>query len=239
MIIQAWIRFQGYCGWLSGVLCVLISVGAFAKEIKTNEIVMPNAPDWLKQTRVEQVTNRIQHKLEWSTRRVHAIWYTSQEEFEKVHTLGPFAAAVAKVGAQGSSIHLGPGVDQENFDAVFGHELVHIVIGQKYKDAIPKWLEEGLANHLANRGKVDYAWLAKQPFPDDVRDLAHPFRGSAAGISYRYKASQALAEMLSKRCELENLIRLSVQRKMENYIQTYCGIADLNKAFREWVQKKK
>jgi hypothetical protein len=137
-----------------------------------------------------------------------------------------------------ASVHLGPDVNDKNFDDVFGHEMVHVIVFQKYKDSIPKWLEEGLANHLAKRGNVDYKWLAKQPFPDDVREMAHPFKGSAALISYRYMASQAFAEMLQKKCELENLIRLSVQRKMEDYMRTYCEIKDLNVAFRDWVKKK-
>src|SRR5690606_14376126 len=108
----------------------------------------------------------------------------------------------------------------------------------KYKSAIPKWLEEGLANHLSRAKKVDYRWLASQPFPEDVRDLAHPFKGDASQVSYRYKASQAFAEMLDKKCDLQNLIRLSVERNMEDYIRRYCEIPDLNLAFREWVKKQ-
>src|SRR5690606_18961288 len=101
-----------------------------------------------------------------------------------------------------------------------------------------KWLEEGLANHLSKMQPVDYKWLAQQPFPNDVRELAHPFKGDATLVSYRYKASQAFAEMLNKKCDLQNLIRLSVQRKMEDYMRTYCEIKDLNKAFQDWVKKK-
>ena len=224
----------------SVILMLAIGIGAVAqaKEIKTNEVTMPNAPDWLTATRVEKVAARIQHKLEWSTRRITVHWYKTPEEFAKAHSLGPQATAVTIKAGDTVTVHMGPLVTDENFDAIFGHELVHVIIIQKYKDAIPKWLEEGLANHLANRGKVDYKWLASQPFPNDVRELAHPFSGSPDGIGYRYKASQAFAEMLNKKCELDNLIRLSVQRKLENYLVTYCQIKDINAAFRDWVKKK-
>lgn len=219
-------------------ICFATMAEIEAKEIKTNEVVMPDAPSWLLQTRVEKVTNRIQSKLEWSTRRVNVYWYGTQAEFDKVQSFGPQAAAVTKKEGEISTVHMGPTVTNENFDAIFGHELVHVIINQKYKDAVPKWLEEGLANHLAARSKVDYKWLAQQPFPSDVHELAHPFSGSATGVSYRYKASQALAEMLAKKCDLENLIRLSVQRKMDDYIRSFCEIPDLNISFREWVKKK-
>lgn len=214
------------------------SVELAAKEIKTNEVTMANAPAWLTTPRVEKVTNRMQHKLEWSTRRIDVHWYDTAEAFGKAHSLGSQAMAVTRNAGGVVTVHLGPKVTTENFDETFGHELVHVIIMQKYKDAIPKWLEEGLANHLASVRKVDYKWLVTQPFPQDVRELAHPFSGSADGISYRYKASQAFAEMLQKKCELDNLIRLSVQRKMENYIATYCEIKDINAAFREWVKKR-
>lgn len=211
----------------------------YAKEIITNSVIMPNPPGWLKSPRVEKVIDRIQSKLEWSTRRVKVYWYSSQKEFEKQHSLGPLPRAVTikKPGEQ--VIHLGPKVNNSNFDWIFGHEMVHIISFQKYKGAIPRWLEEGLANHLAKKTKsVDYKWLAKQNFPKDVTQMDHPFKGTEKGVVYHYMASQALAEMLDKKCDLENLIRLSVERKMENYIDTYCEIKDLNATFKDWVKKK-
>ena len=219
-------------------LLVLAGPWAQAKQIQTNAVTMAEAPEWLKTPRVEKVTDRIQQKLEWTIRRIDVRWYTKSEDYERAHRLGPLATAVTVHSNGISVVHMGPRVDTENFDEVFGHELVHVIINQKYKDSIPKWLEEGLANHIASRGKVDYKWLAKQPFPNDVKELAHPFSGTISGISYRYKASQAFAEMLAKRCDLYNLIRLSVQRKMEDYMVTYCEIKDLNAAFRDWVKKK-
>lgn len=209
-----------------------------AKQITTNSIEMGNAPDWLTQSRVEKITDRIQYKLEWTTRKTPVYWYFNEADYVRAQSLGPLAMAVTEIRGDTAKVHLGPLVTNAEFDAVFGHELVHVIVGQKYKDSIPKWLEEGLANHLAKRGTVDYKWLAKQDLPSDVLQLAHPFNGSAASIGMRYRASQALAELLDKKCGLDNLIRLSVQRKMENYIQTYCDIKDLNVAFRDWVKKK-
>ena len=136
------------------------------------------------------------------------------------------------------TIHLGPNVNSKNFDVVFGHELVHIIFHQKYKGAIPKWLEEGLASHLSQKQKVNYKKLAKHPFPKDIRQLTHPFKSTLTETMYHYRASQALAEMIEAKCDLTNLLRLSVQRKMENYLKSYCEIKDLNSAFKEWVLKK-
>lgn len=219
-------------------LLPLSNVAFAAKQITTNEIEITNAPDWLKQTRVEKITNRIQSKLEWTIRKIKCQWHTSSEEFQKSHSLGPYAVAVTKMVGDTQIIHIGPLVGSHNFDEIFGHELVHVIVAQKYKTAIPRWLEEGLANHVSNFNKVDYRWLAKQPYPNDVRELAHPTQGSATTVTYRYKASQAFAEMLNKKCDLENLLRLSVERKMEDYMKTYCEIEDLNQAFRDWVKKK-
>ncbi len=206
--------------------------------IQTNEVTMENAPAWLTQTRVESVASRIANKLEWSIRRVPVKWYYNTDDFDKAHSLGPFATAVTVVQGDRITIHLGPSVTDAEFDETFGHELVHVVVAQKYKSAIPKWLEEGLANHIAKHQKIDYKWLLRQAFPPDVRELAHPMRGTVGGIRYRYKASQALAEMLDKKCDLENLVRLSVQRNMEDYIKTYCEISDLNAAFKAWVKQQ-
>lgn len=206
-----------------------------AKEIRTNAVYMPNAPDWLKATRVETVTEKIQYQLEWSTRRVLVKWYSTQKEFSKAHSLGPAAAAVTRSSQKEQLVMLGPKVTDKNFDTVFGHELVHVIFSQKYVGAIPEWLEEGLANHLAKKREVDYEKLAKRPFPKDVRELTHPYRGDRESIHYHYMASQALAEMLDKRCKLDGLLRLSVERKMADYIKTYCEIKDLNVAFKEWI----
>lgn len=198
---------------------------------------MDAAPSWLTQSRVEAVTDRIQQKLEWTVRKIKVLWFYSDVEFQRSHSLGPNAIAVTSRRGEVLTVLMGPSVTTKEFDEVFGHELTHVIVSQKYKGAIPAWFEEGLANHYGGHPKVDYKWLSKQPSIADVKTLAHPMRGSVQDIRYRYKASQALAEMLDKKCQLENLVRLSVKRKMEDYIITYCEIPDLNKAFKAWVSK--
>lgn len=218
-----------------------------AKSIQTNELTISNAPEWLTESRVDRVVSRIQNKLEWSTRRTKVQWYSDSKEYSNAHSLGPQAIAVTTSSGTTSTVLIGPTVTAENFDHVLGHELVHVIVYQKYKGAIPKWLEEGLANHLARPGQIDYKWLAKQSFPKDVRELAHPMAPASGSrnmnreidiVRYRYKASQALAEMLDKKCDLLNLVRMSVAKKMEPYIATMCEIQDLNAVFRDWVLKK-
>lgn len=224
------------------LLLPLVALSAPKKKqrIETNAAYIYNAPDWLKRNRAEKSIRRIQRDLEWSIRRVPVYFYKDVDSFTKAHNLGPFVTAVTVSNSGGSTVHLGPKVTNDNFDQVFSHELVHVIIYQKYKDAIPKWLEEGLANHLAKKKKVDYKWLASKTLPEDVtKALVHPLNTKSFDDAvFRYKASQALAEMLSKKCDLRILLQLSVERKMENYIKTYCEIKDLNATFKEWVAKK-
>ncbi|MGE0527198.1 MAG: hypothetical protein AB7G93_19145 [Bdellovibrionales bacterium] len=213
-----------------------VGAGAAAKIIETNAAHMAHAPEWLTRNRAEKPIDRMQVALEWTIRKIQVHWYTDEASFSKAHSLGSGAIAVAR--SHDNTIHLGPKVNSANFDQVFAHELVHIIIYQKYKDAIPKWLEEGLANHLAKYGKVDYRWLNQQELPQDVQNLTHPFNKSPAGTHLHYVASQALAEMIARKCDLTNLLRLSVERKLENYLKTYCEIPDLNTTFRAWVKSK-
>lgn len=217
---------------------LLFSVSVFAGEIDTNEFKIKDSPPWLTRSRVERISNRIQTKLEWVTRKTPVYFYATPEAYNKAQGLGPLSLAVTVSRDNSSAIHIGPSVDNKNFDEVFAHEIVHVISFQKYKGSIPRWLEEGLANHLAKAEKPNYKWLSKQPFPADVTELAHPFKGALSQIVYRYKASQALAEMLDKKCKLERLIQLSVERDMNDYIKTYCEIPDLNQAFKDWVKKQ-
>lgn len=218
------------------ILLALLLNYASAKDVQGNGFVIPNAPDWLMRTRVEKVVDRMQTALEWTVHKINVVWYTDQTAFEKAHGLGPHARAVAQKNL--NTILLGPKITTENFDSVFGHELVHIIAYQKYKSGIPKWLEEGLANYLAKNGKVDYAWLKKEPLPSSVFDMSHPMSGSPKEILLKYQTSQALAEMISKKCDLTNLLRLSVGRNMEDYLKTYCEIPDLNEAYKKWIARQ-
>lgn len=209
---------------------------AHGKEILTNGALFMDAPEWLTATRIEKTIARIQSVLEWDIRRAKVFWYMDSASFAKVNKYGPGILALTLKNQ--NEIHLGPKVNKDNFDKVFTHELVHIIAYQKYKEAIPPWLEEGLATYLAKEEKVDYTWLVKQQLPTHVTELAHPLSGSSDTIRLRYIASQALTEMLAKKCDLSNLLRLSVGRKMDDYLKTYCEIPDLDIAFVKWIQSK-
>ena len=156
----------------------------WAKEIKTNAIVMKTAPEWLKRVRVDKVTDRIQSKLEWTIRRIQVHWDQTQADFEKVHSLGTTPSAVTIKRKNQATIHIGPHINDTNFDEIFTHELVHVIFYQKYRGAIPRWLEEGFANHLSKRKKVDYQWLARQKFPNDIQELTHPYKNSPVSSKY-------------------------------------------------------
>ena len=214
-----------------------ISLCAYAaQEIKTNNVHMTSAPAWLNQSRTERVVDSIQSKMEWDIRRVEVIWYPDAASFAQANKLGPSAIAITR--RSDSSVHLGPQVENNNFDQVFAHEMVHVISQQKYKGAIPNWLEEGLANHLSHYGVVDYSWLVRQTPVGDVTELVHPFAGSATRTKYVYMASQALAEMISAKCEITELLRMSVKRKLENYLENICEIHDLNASFKAWIANK-
>lgn len=204
-------------------------------ELQTNSTYSANSPPWVTKGRIDKTTDRVQMFLEWDIHRVTVVWYSDQAAFEKAHHLGPAVLAVSQ--RNDNKILLGPKVDAKSFDRIFGHELVHVIIYQKYKEAIPKWLEEGLANYIGKNGVVDYKWLTTKPFPKDVRELTHPFGGDTDHLRYHYEASQALAEMIAAKCDLKNLLRLSVGQKMESYLDTYCQINDLSGDFKKWVQK--
>ncbi len=207
-----------------------------AGELQTNSTFSSNAPHWITKGRVDKTTEHIQSFLEWDIHRITVEWYKDQMSFESAHHLGPHVLAVSKKNE--NKVLIGPKVTANNFDRIFGHELVHVIIFQKYKESVPQWLEEGLANFISKSGPVNYQWLGKQPFPKDIRDLVHPFSGDLDLLRYQYEGSQALAEMIASKCDLKNLLRLSVGRKMESYLDTYCRINDLNSAYRKWIKIK-
>ncbi len=222
----------------SFLFILLLSPAVYAEQdLKTNNIHMAAAPAWVTVQKIDAIVDKIQQLLEWDIRRIEVHWYKSSEDFEKVHSYGPTVLAISR--KSDNTVHLGPRVNSDNFPGVFGHELVHIISFQKYKGAIPLWLEEGLANHLSQQTKVDYHWLTSQPRPEDVRNLTHPFGGTVDNIRYHYMASQALIEMIADKCDLSNLVRLSVGRKLEDKLNTYCEIKDINLAFKAWLEKHK
>ncbi len=200
--------------------------------LNAGPVTFERAPEWFDSRQAERVIDRIQSKLEWDLRKTTALFHADAAEFKKSHTYGD--SVVAYADKVSSSIHLGPRVTKENFEAVFGHELAHLIVAQKYKQAIPEWLEEGLANYVGRHGQVDYAWLGGQKRPP-VRELVHPFQ---AGRDPRlhYMLSTAAVEMLAAKCSFADLLQLSVGKKLESFLATYCGISDLDGELNRYLQ---
>jgi hypothetical protein len=185
------------------------------------------------------VGDKIMAKLEWDIRKIQLHFYTDQGQFRRAH--GFDDTVLAFTIKPENSVSIGPRVTTQDFDPIFGHELVHVILYQKYKTAVPGWLEEGLANYLVNYGKVDYVWLASQP-DRDILTLAHPFssqgRVAVGGARYAYQASRALMEMIATHCPVTDLLQMSVGKKLEDYLPTLCGISDLNSEFKTWIKRK-
>jgi len=246
--------------WLISIFLLVINLNASlehpasAREIKTNELEIASAPNWLTESRTQKVIDQIERLMEWDIRKIQVIWYQDQAAFESVHGFGPSVLAFAR--RSDNTVHVGPRVSAQNFDGIFGHELVHVIVYQKYKDAIPSWLDEGLANYAAQRINIDYAWLASQPYRD-IRELTHPFKpvkpaspadsvntisdaetGLPMNARYHYMASTALMQMLASHCDIHDLLQLSVGKKLETYVSTFCEIPDLNSAFKKWIESK-
>lgn len=219
-----------------------LNLHAKPNSIETNEIISSDSPVWLNTRRINQVVDKIQKVMEWDIRKVTVYWYSDQNQFKAVHGFDGSVLAVSR--KPDNSIHVGPRVNSENFDRVFGHELVHIILFQKYKEAIPKWLEEGFANYLSKTDqkdwKVNYQFLSSHSLPSDIRTLVHPFKGDAelSDPKFHYQASTALIEMIASKCNLRDLIQLSVGKSLESYLPTFCEIKDINQEFRAWIKKK-
>ncbi|MBI3544388.1 MAG: hypothetical protein HY075_14040 [Deltaproteobacteria bacterium] len=214
---------------------------ASAAELLTNEVAIHDAPKWLTAARVNKVVQKVQRMLEWDIRKVEVRWHSNESEFAAAHGLPVVRDGTAQILAVSkkseNTIHVGPRVDTTNFDGTFGHELAHVIVYQKYKTAIPVWLEEGLANYSAKNSTVDYKYLSTQP-DVDVKAMGHPFGGKGPGPRFHYMASTALMEMIASKCDIHELLQLSVGEKLESYLDTFCGISDLNAEFRRFVKRK-
>src|SRR5256885_2148215 len=141
--------------WIGFLFFLFLSLWAKAAEIDTNQAHFATpTPPWLTSARVNQAVDPVQRFLEWDIRKVTIYWYTDPVAFQKVHGFDSSVLAFAR--RQDNSIHVGPRVDVVTFGGVFGHEMAHIILFQKFKDAVPKWLEEGLANYAGKHGSVDY-----------------------------------------------------------------------------------
>lgn len=220
-------RFLGFLG-------LFLSVLSLSKEITLNELTVYNSPDWLTSNSVQSVVDRVQNYLEWDLRKLSVFYYGDMAEFNQQHQFG--FAIDAFFRKSDSTIHLSPKVTASNFSHVFSHELVHALFFQKFKKAIPVWLEEGLANTIAQYPSQNYQWLKTQSWPP-VETMGHVTRKLVDPRVY-YSVSTALIEMIKDKCDLHELLKLSVGSQMTSYLKTYCGITELDQNFKDWVAKK-
>ncbi len=219
------------------VLAALAFTHTSAKTIDTNAVQIENAPEWVTESSVEQAVSRIQDKLEWDIRKVKAYWVESLAEFDRKHGFGTSVTAFSL--KKENIIYLSPRITREKFEGTLGHELVHVILYQKYKNAIPLWIEEGLANFLAKNARADYSQLKGKKLPQ-YRSMGHPFKKLNQGFSSDtyYTVSLALTKMLAAKCDLLDLLQLSVGKNLETRIAKTCEISDIQKDFEKWVQSK-
>lgn len=221
--------------FLTGLL--LFSAAAHAgHEVDTNEVHMADAPSWVSRNRIDRLVAHVQNVMDGTVKKINVFWYSDEGAFEKMHGLGPSMMAISR--KTDDTIHLGPRITNANFDQIFSHELVHIIAHQKYKQSIPAWLEEGLANYLSKSDRVDYHWLKTQPIPDDVRSFTHPTKGSVETIHYHYMTSEAVTEMIAHKCDLTQLLQDSMGEDMETRIANQCETPDLNASYKKWLKSK-
>jgi hypothetical protein len=216
---------------------LLWGYNSWAESIRTNSVVFESAPSWVTESMIERTVSGIEDKLEWDIRKIKAVWVSDLKEFDKKHGYGPSVTAFSLKSE--NTIYVSSRVDAQSFEGTFGHELVHVVLFQKYKTAIPKWIEEGFANYFSRHKKANYSELKKIKLPD-IKLMQHPFKNRVQGLSHEhyYMVSLALTEMLAAKCDLQDLVQLSVGKNLENYIQKTCGIADLQQEFARWVQSR-
>lgn len=220
------------------LLLLLMSTVLNAAPITTNSVQFENPPSWLTRRILEKTTDRVEKKLEWAIRRVTVRYIANPADFKKAHGLATDSAQAVTFAKKGE-ILLGITVTSKNFDEVFAHELVHVILYQKFKGSIPAWLEEGLANWISGRRKVDYAFISSQgiaPIEHLTHPFANPFQEKQYSGRYHYEASTAMMEMLSKKCDMDDLIQLSMGSKLETYLKNSCEIPDLNAEFKKWIE---
>lgn len=208
-----------------------IGFQSLAKNLSINQIQFMNAPESLTETALQEIVDNVQSFLEWDLRKITVYGYTDLGEFNRQHHLSFSVEAVFR--RSDSSIHISPKIGSEDFRRVFSHELVHAVIFQKYKNAIPIWLEEGLANYVGKYRSPDYRWLNGKQW-SDVTLMGHP-ASSVIDSKIYYFVSAGLIEMIASKCSLKDLLQLSVGAKLTTYLKTYCEISDLNSDFKKWV----
>ena len=219
---------------------ILLTINLFsnkalaASEVRMNCCTFQNSPKWFSKELAEPIVARIQEKLNWDIRRITVKFTKDQNTYRSESRLNFPTDAYFDPNQQ--IVAIAPHVTSTNSAPIFGHELVHVIFKQKYKNAIPRWLEEGLANYLGSERQVDYRWLKSQPIKDITR-MEHP-NSENMGHRYHYQLSTAVTEMIATKCNLNDLLMLSVGKKLENYLSTFCKIDDINASTRAWISEK-
>jgi len=213
------------------IFALAFSQSLFAKELVVNQVHFFNAPNELTESSLQEIIDTVQSFLEWDLRKISVFEYQDISEFNSQHNLSfPVEAVFRK---SDSTIHISPKVKIEDLRRVLSHELVHAIFFQKHKNSIPSWLEEGLANYIGKYQSPDYRWLKEKSW-SDVSQMGHPSSASVDSRTY-YSVSAGLIEMIAAKCNLKDLLQLSVGAKMTTYLKTYCEISDLNSDFKKWV----
>jgi hypothetical protein len=216
------------------IFATTASSDALGRDFRTNCCIVQDAPSWASPRLIRGIADRISSELQWSIRRFALIFYKNDQAFAASSRLGFRVNGFFRPKDQ--SIHIGPNVNSKKFPKTFGHELVHLIFAQKHRAAIPDWLEEGLANFIGSKRRVKYKWLAKQRLVP-VTQLTHPNK-DRSGSKYHYQASTAAAEMIASRCNLKDLLMLSVGRNLENYLSRLCKIENVDTAFYSWIEQR-
>lgn len=199
-----------------------------------DDLQITNAPAWATRIRINTTVRRVERFLEWDLRRISLIWYSDTKSFETAHRMGPNIRAVTQ--KQYNRILVGPLTTPQNFDQVLAHELTHMILFQKFKDAIPSWLEEGLANHIGKIDPPDYRWLNTQAKLPRVQEMKHPFLSGNPKLMYQI--SGALIGLISSKCDLQDVLQLAVGKKLETYLHTTCALGDLDQELKTFVSRK-
>jgi hypothetical protein len=217
-----------------GLLVAGSPVFASGQNFRTNCCDVTNAPKWLTNFKVSDIAAQMERDMGWSIRRVKVVFHDSSQSLQSAANLNFAAEAFFSPARQ--TVEFGPQKDMGSFIATFRHELAHVISNQKFKGAIPSWLEEGFANYLGSKRKVDYQWLAGQRLPN-ANEMSHP-SSDATGSKMHYQLSTATVEMIASRCNIKDLLMLTTGSKLTNYLETFCKIKDINTAVRDWVKSK-
>jgi hypothetical protein len=208
---------------------------ALAENYRTNCCEVENAPSWLSSYTLSEIASEMESEMGWSIRRVKVIFHNTDQTFTKSANLNFSALAFFSPSRQ--TIEFKPQKDLASFTPTFRHELAHVISNQKFKGGIPQWLEEGFANYIGAKQKIDYKWLKAQTLPDASK-LSHP-NSDATGSRMHYLLSTATVEMIASKCDLHDLLMLTTGSKMTQYLETFCKIKNLDADVRDFVTKHK